>query len=188
MFPYVILIGLVALCMGILNVLGHFAAPAAAPVLLNLAMIGSVACVSRFSDSQTVRVMGLAVGVLAGRGASIGPAAALIWSSTAFGSGNVPAVAPANEEPSACSCCPLFSARRSIRSISWWGPCWPPCFPKAAFPTFTMPTDWFNFRWAYFCPGGGNGRAAQPFAAGGRWRPCRHGRHLQSCHEPGAVS
>jgi putative peptidoglycan lipid II flippase len=66
MFPYIILIGLVALCMGILNVLGHFAAPAAAPVLLNLAMIGSVACVSRFSDSETVQVMGLAVGVLVG--------------------------------------------------------------------------------------------------------------------------
>jgi putative peptidoglycan lipid II flippase len=66
MFPYVILIGLVALCMGILNVMGHFAAPAIAPVLLNLAMIGSVVAVSRLSDSQTVRVMGLAGGVLLG--------------------------------------------------------------------------------------------------------------------------
>jgi putative peptidoglycan lipid II flippase len=66
MFPYVILIGLVALCMGILNVLGHFAAPAMAPVLLNLAMIGAVFTVSRFSDSQTVRVFGLAAGVLLG--------------------------------------------------------------------------------------------------------------------------
>ena len=66
MFPYVILIGLVALCMGILNVLGHFAAPAIAPVLLNLAMIGAVFSASWFSDSQTVRVMGLAGGVLLG--------------------------------------------------------------------------------------------------------------------------
>jgi putative peptidoglycan lipid II flippase len=66
MFPYVILIGLVALCMGILNVMGHFAAPAVAPVLLNLAMIGAVFAVSRFSDSQTVRVVGLAGGVLVG--------------------------------------------------------------------------------------------------------------------------
>jgi putative peptidoglycan lipid II flippase len=48
MFPYVVLIGLVALCMGILNVLGHFAAPAIAPVLLNLAMIGAVFAVSPF--------------------------------------------------------------------------------------------------------------------------------------------
>ena len=66
MFPYVILIGLVALCMGILNALGHFAAPAVAPVLLNLAMIGAMYAVSRFSDSETVQIMGLAGGVLAG--------------------------------------------------------------------------------------------------------------------------
>jgi putative peptidoglycan lipid II flippase len=66
MFPYVVLIGLVALCMGILNVLGHFAAPAIAPVLLNLAMIGAVFAVSRFSDSATVQVIGLAGGVLLG--------------------------------------------------------------------------------------------------------------------------
>ena len=66
MFPYVIFIGLVALCMGILNVLGHFAAPAIAPVLLNLAMIGSVFAVSRFSESEMVRIMGLAGGVLLG--------------------------------------------------------------------------------------------------------------------------
>ncbi|NIV99014.1 murein biosynthesis integral membrane protein MurJ, partial [Candidatus Saccharibacteria bacterium] len=38
MFPYIFFIGLVALCMGILNVFGHFATPALAPVLLNLAM------------------------------------------------------------------------------------------------------------------------------------------------------
>ena len=35
-------IGFVALCMGILNVLGHFAAPAFAPLFLNLSMIGVV--------------------------------------------------------------------------------------------------------------------------------------------------
>lgn len=68
MFPYIIMIGTVALCMGILNVLGHFAAPAIAPVLLNLSMIGAVFGVSRFSDSQTVRVLGLAGGVLVGGG------------------------------------------------------------------------------------------------------------------------
>lgn len=66
MFPYVILIGLVALCMGILNVMGHFAAPALAPVLLNLSMIGAVFTVSRFSGTETVRVMGLAGGVILG--------------------------------------------------------------------------------------------------------------------------
>ena len=63
MFPYVFLICLVALCGGILNVLGHFAAPALAPVLLNIAMIGSVLLLShRF----TYPVVGLAVGVLIG--------------------------------------------------------------------------------------------------------------------------
>ena len=66
MFPYLIMIGAVALCMGILNVLGHFTAPAIAPVLLNLSMIGAVFGVSRLSDSQTVRVLGLAGGVLMG--------------------------------------------------------------------------------------------------------------------------
>jgi putative peptidoglycan lipid II flippase len=47
MFPYIFFISLVALASGILNSLGHFAAPAAAPVLLNLSMITSVAvCVT----------------------------------------------------------------------------------------------------------------------------------------------
>jgi len=66
MFPYIFFIGMVALFMGILNVLGHFAAPALAPVLLNLAMIGSVLLISRFSNDPTVRIYGLAIGVLAG--------------------------------------------------------------------------------------------------------------------------
>ncbi len=63
MFPYIFFIGLVALCMGILNVLGHFATPAFAPVLLNLAIIGSAIFIS---PSLPQPVMGLAVGVLLG--------------------------------------------------------------------------------------------------------------------------
>jgi len=63
MFPYFFCIGLVALCMGILNVLGHFAAPAFAPVLLNLAIIGSVFFIS---PAITTPVIGLAIGVLIG--------------------------------------------------------------------------------------------------------------------------
>jgi putative peptidoglycan lipid II flippase len=43
MFPYIFFISLVALASGVLNSMGHFAAPAAAPVLLNVSMIGSVA-------------------------------------------------------------------------------------------------------------------------------------------------
>ena len=66
MFPYIFFIGMVALFMGILNVLGHFAAPALAPVLLNLAMIGSILVISRFSNDPTVRIYGLAIGVLVG--------------------------------------------------------------------------------------------------------------------------
>mgnify|MGYP000872826901 CR=1 FL=1 len=40
MFPFILLIGIVALFMGVLNSLGHFAAPAAAPIVLNVFMIG----------------------------------------------------------------------------------------------------------------------------------------------------
>ncbi len=40
MFPYIMLIGMVALVAAILNSLGHFAAPAAAPIVLNIFMIG----------------------------------------------------------------------------------------------------------------------------------------------------
>lgn len=42
MFPYIFFISLVALASGVLNSVGHFAAPAAAPVILNICMIGSV--------------------------------------------------------------------------------------------------------------------------------------------------
>ncbi len=63
MFPYVIFICLVALSMGILNALGHFAAPALAPVFLNLAMIASVLFIAPYLETP---VTGLAIGVLAG--------------------------------------------------------------------------------------------------------------------------
>jgi putative peptidoglycan lipid II flippase len=65
MFPYVIFICLVALSMGILNVLGHFAAPALAPVLLNISMIAAVYLISPFFEQE---VIGLAIGVLIGGG------------------------------------------------------------------------------------------------------------------------
>jgi len=63
MFPYIFFIGLVALSMGILNVFGHFAAPALAPVVLNLAIIGAALVVSPHLEQP---VEGLAMGVLAG--------------------------------------------------------------------------------------------------------------------------
>ncbi len=65
MFPYIFFISLVALCMGILNALGHFAAPALAPVFLNLSIIGAVLFISPHLDSP---VTGLALGVLIGGG------------------------------------------------------------------------------------------------------------------------
>jgi putative peptidoglycan lipid II flippase len=63
MFPYIFFISLVALAMGILNALGHFAAPAMAPVLLNVAMIGSVLLVSPHLAEPS---KGLAIGVIIG--------------------------------------------------------------------------------------------------------------------------
>jgi len=66
MFPYIFFICLVALSMGILNVLGNFAAPALAPVFLNIAMILSVFFVSIFSNNEIDRIYGLAFGVVIG--------------------------------------------------------------------------------------------------------------------------
>ncbi|MDX1708356.1 MAG: lipid II flippase MurJ, partial [Desulfobacterales bacterium] len=63
MFPYIFFIGLVAVCMGILNVFGHFAAPALAPVLLNLAIIFSVFFLCPHLNTP---VLGLAIGVIIG--------------------------------------------------------------------------------------------------------------------------
>ncbi len=63
MFPYILLISLVALCMGILNSLRHFAAPALSPVVLNLAMILAALTLRGFFREP---VVALAVGVMAG--------------------------------------------------------------------------------------------------------------------------
>lgn len=59
LFPFLILVGLWAYSMGILNSLGYFAAPAYGPCVLNLSMI---LCASWFGEN----VMGLASGVLIG--------------------------------------------------------------------------------------------------------------------------
>lgn len=61
MFPYLIVIGLTAYSMGILNSLKHFAAPAFGPCLMNLLLI-----VSTVWLYPRIGVMGLAIGVLAG--------------------------------------------------------------------------------------------------------------------------
>ena len=63
MFPYIFFISLVALCMGILNSLKHFAAPALAPVLLNLTMILSVIILMPYFSQP---ILALAIGVILG--------------------------------------------------------------------------------------------------------------------------
>lgn len=62
-FPYIFFISLVALCMGVLNARGHFAAPAASPVLLNVAMILGTWL---FAGWTSKPIYGLAAGVLLG--------------------------------------------------------------------------------------------------------------------------
>ncbi len=62
-FPYLFFMGLFALCMGILNSLRHFFAPAFAPIFLNISIILSVFLFYHVFEKP---VMTLAVGVLAG--------------------------------------------------------------------------------------------------------------------------
>ncbi len=61
MFPYLVVIGLTAYTMGVLNSLKHFAAPAFGPCLMNLVLIASTVWLY-----PRVGVMGLAVGVVVG--------------------------------------------------------------------------------------------------------------------------
>lgn len=63
MFPYIFLISLVALCMGILNTIRHFFTPAISTVLLNLSMI---AAAWLLYGLYAVPIISLAVGVLIG--------------------------------------------------------------------------------------------------------------------------
>jgi putative peptidoglycan lipid II flippase len=63
MFPYLFLVGLASLAMGMLNAHRHFLVPALAPTMLNLAMIGAVLVVApRLAEP----VFALALGVLVG--------------------------------------------------------------------------------------------------------------------------
>jgi putative peptidoglycan lipid II flippase len=61
MFPYLIVIGLTAYSMGILNSMKHFAAPAFGPCLMNLILIASTVWLF-----PKIGAVGLAIGVLAG--------------------------------------------------------------------------------------------------------------------------
>ena len=66
MMPYLLLVGLVALSMGILNAMGHFTAPALAPAVLNVAMIAAIGVGVWVTPSASLQVGILAAGVLAG--------------------------------------------------------------------------------------------------------------------------
>jgi len=72
MFPYIFFIGLVALCMALLNVLGHFAAPALAPVCLNVSMIAAIMGGALWVDTQADLAHWLAVGVVVGGALQLG--------------------------------------------------------------------------------------------------------------------
>ncbi len=63
MFPYILLISMVALAAGILNTWKRFAIPAVTPVLLNLAMIGATLALAPRVDPP---VLSLAAGVMLG--------------------------------------------------------------------------------------------------------------------------
>lgn len=72
MFPYVLLVSLVSLAMGLLNSAGRFFAPSFAPVLLNVAMIGCAVALSPFMPRFGLPpVFSLAVGVILGGAAQL---------------------------------------------------------------------------------------------------------------------
>src|SRR5262249_44234741 len=63
MFPYLILVGLGALAMGVLNTHGRFFAAALGPALLNVGMIGTVLLLAPRVEPP---ILALAIGVLVG--------------------------------------------------------------------------------------------------------------------------
>ncbi len=65
MFPYLLLVCLAAVCMGMLNARGHFFIPALGAALLNVVMIASVYFLApRLGTKPEQQVFGLAIGVL----------------------------------------------------------------------------------------------------------------------------
>jgi putative peptidoglycan lipid II flippase len=64
-FPYLLFVSLVTLISGILNAHHHFASAAAAPILLNLAIIAALACAFLFPSAAHAAAWGIAIsGVL----------------------------------------------------------------------------------------------------------------------------
>jgi len=66
MFPYLLLVCLAALCIGMLNARGHFFIPAMGATMLNVVMIATVLFLApRFGKKLETQIFALAVGVLA---------------------------------------------------------------------------------------------------------------------------
>jgi len=79
-FPYLLLIGIATLFMGALNAFQHFRAPALAPGVMNLFMIGALLGVCPFlGDAPEVQVKGLALGVLLGGTAQLAIQLPPLW-------------------------------------------------------------------------------------------------------------
>ena len=65
MFPYMVLVCLAAILIGMANARGHFFIPALGSVLLNVVMIGSVLFLApRLGESREEQIVGLAIGVV----------------------------------------------------------------------------------------------------------------------------
>jgi len=80
MFPYLIFVTLVALCMGVLNSLGHFAMPSLAQAAFNLTVIFSALFLApRWGASGTERIFAVALGVLIGGGVQLGMQVPVLW-------------------------------------------------------------------------------------------------------------
>ncbi|MGE0310228.1 MAG: murein biosynthesis integral membrane protein MurJ [Lautropia sp.] len=79
MFPYILMMSLVALGAGILNTWQRFAVPAASPVLLNLCFIGAALLLTPYFDPP---VYALAAGVLMGGVAQV---SAQVWALSRIG-------------------------------------------------------------------------------------------------------
>ncbi|MBW2216053.1 MAG: murein biosynthesis integral membrane protein MurJ [Deltaproteobacteria bacterium] len=62
-FPYIFLVSLVAFFMGVLNSLRRFAAPAAAPIFLNVGIVGAAYLISPYLKEP---IVGIAIGVIIG--------------------------------------------------------------------------------------------------------------------------
>jgi len=69
MFPYIFFISIVAFFMGVLNSLRRFAAPAAAPILLNVGIIGSAYLISPHCEPP---ILSISIGVLIGGALQVG--------------------------------------------------------------------------------------------------------------------